>query len=194
MFQLFTDRARRVVILAQEEARMLKHNWIGTEHLLLGLIHEGEGAAGKTLESLGVVRDTVITRIVEIIGEGEVTPQDHIKFTPRSKKSLELALRESLELKHDYISTEHLLLGLVRQARIDETGNVAAGILEYLDIKLDDVRRVCLSTIGVYTDPLILMEFNRLQNVSIPETEQALKLLKARRDELALSLAPPLKQ
>ena len=116
MFERFTDRARRVVVLAQEEARLLNHNYIGTEHLLLGLIHEGEGVGAKALESLGIGLEVVRGKVNEIIGEGTASPEGHIPFTPRAKKVLELSLREALQLGHNYIGTEHLLLGLVREA------------------------------------------------------------------------------
>ena len=114
MFERFTDRARRVVVLAQEEARMLNHNYIGTEHILLGLIHEGEGVAAKALESLGISLEAVRSQVEEIIGQGQAAPTGHIPFTPRAKKVLELSLREAVALRHNYIGTEHLLLGLVR--------------------------------------------------------------------------------
>ena len=115
MFERFTDRARRVVVLAQEEARMLNHNYIGTEHILLGLIHEGEGVAAKALESLGISLDAVRQQVEEIIGQGQQAPSGHIPFTPRAKKVLELSLREALQLGHNYIGTEHILLGLIRE-------------------------------------------------------------------------------
>ena len=111
MFERFTDRARRVVVLAQEEARMLNHNYIGTEHILLGLIHEGEGVAAKALESLGISLEGVRQQVEEIIGQGQQAPSGHIPFTPRAKKVLELSLREALQLGHNYIGTEHILLG-----------------------------------------------------------------------------------
>ena len=115
MFERFTDRARRVVVLAQEEARMLSHNYIGTEHILLGLIHEGEGVAAKALESLGISLDAVREQVQDIIGQGQQQPTGHIPFTPRAKKVLELSLREALQLGHNYIGTEHLLLALFGQ-------------------------------------------------------------------------------
>jgi len=124
MFERFTDRARRVVVLAQEEARMLNHNYIGTEHILLGLIHEGEGVAAKALESLGISLEAVRQQVEEIIGQGQQAPSGHIPFTPRAKKVLELSLREALQLGHNYIGTEHILLGLIR-----EGDGVAAQIL-----------------------------------------------------------------
>ena len=136
MFERFTDRARRVVVLAQEEARMLDHNWIGTEHILLGLMREGEGVAAKTLESLGISLDAVRQQVEEIIGRGQQPPSGHIPFTPRTKKVLELALRESLQLGHNYIGTEHILLGLIR-----EGDGVAAQVLVKLGADLNRVRQ-----------------------------------------------------
>src|SRR5256885_1194699 len=124
MFERFTDRARRVVVLAQEEARMLNHNYIGTEHILLGLIHEGEGVAAKALESLGISLEGVRQQVEEIIGQGQQAPSGHIPFTPRAKKVLELSLREALQLGHNYIGTEHILLGLIREGE-----GVAAQVL-----------------------------------------------------------------
>jgi ATP-dependent Clp protease ATP-binding subunit ClpC len=115
MFERFTDRSRRIVVLAQEEARRLDHNWIGTEHILLGLIREGEGVAARALESIGVSLDVVRQKVEEIIGRGQQAPSGHIPFTPRAKKVLELSLREALQLGDNYIGTEHILLGLVRE-------------------------------------------------------------------------------
>src|SRR5438270_1621274 len=136
MFERFTDRARRVVVLAQEEARMLNHNYIGTEHILLGLIHEGEGVAAKALESLGISLDAVRQQVEEIIGQGQQAPSGHIPFTPRAKKVLELSLREALQLGHNYIGTEHILLGLIR-----EGDGVAAQVLVKLGADLNRVRQ-----------------------------------------------------
>ena len=135
MFERFTDRARRVVILAQEEARLLNHNYIGTEHILLGLIHEHEGVAAKALESLDISLESVRAQVEEIIGRGGITPSGHIPFTPRAKKVLELSLRESLQLGHNYIGTEHILLGLLREGE-----GVAAQVLLKLGADLDRVR------------------------------------------------------
>jgi hypothetical protein len=115
MFQRFTDRARRAVHLAQEEARLLRHDYIGTEHLLLGLLYEGEGVAARALASLGITREDVRGQVEEIIGHGHSSPRGPIPFTPRTKKVLELSLREALALGHHYIGTEHLLLGLLRE-------------------------------------------------------------------------------
>jgi ATP-dependent Clp protease ATP-binding subunit ClpA len=136
MFERFTDRARRVVPLAQEEAKRLDHNYIGTEHLLLGLIREGEGVAAKALESLGISLDAVRQQVKEIIGRGQQAPSGHMPFTPRAKKVLELSLREALQLGHDYIGTEHLLLGLIR-----EGDGVAAQVLIRLGADLNRVRQ-----------------------------------------------------
>jgi hypothetical protein len=136
MFERFTERARRVVVLAQEEARRLDHNWIGTEHILLGLIREGEGVAAKTLESLDISLDAVRQKVEEIIGRGQQPPSGHIPFTPRTKKVLELALRESQQLGHNYIGTEHILLGLIR-----EGDGVAAQVLVTLGADLNRVRQ-----------------------------------------------------
>jgi ATP-dependent Clp protease ATP-binding subunit ClpA len=124
MFERFTDQARRVVVLAQEEARRLNHNYIGTEHILLGLLSEGEGVAAKALESLGISLEVVRVQVQETIGQGQVTPTGHIPFTPRAKKVLELSLREALQLGHNYIGTEHILLGLIREGE-----GVAAQVL-----------------------------------------------------------------
>jgi ATP-dependent Clp protease ATP-binding subunit ClpC len=139
MFERFTDRARRVVVLAGEEARMLDHAWIGTEHILLGLIHEGDGYAARALESLGISLDAVRQQVEEIIGRGQQEPAGHIPFTPRAKKVLELSLRESLQLGHNYIGTEHILLGLIR-----EGDGVAAQVLVVLGADLNRVRQQVL--------------------------------------------------
>ena len=135
MFERFTDRARRVVVLAQEEARLLNHNYIGTEHILLGLIHEGEGVAAQALESLKISLDSVRKEVESIIGSGSSAPSGHIPFTPRAKKILELSLREALKLKHNYIGTEHILLGLLREGE-----GVAAQVLVKLGAGLPRVR------------------------------------------------------
>ena len=136
MFERFTDRARRVVVLAQEEAKMLNHNYIGTEHILLGLIHEGEGVAAKALESLSISLESVREQVQEIIGQGQQQPTGHIPFTPRAKKVLELSLREALQLGHNYIGTEHILLGLIREGE-----GVAAQVLVKLGADLNRVRQ-----------------------------------------------------
>jgi len=136
MFERFTDRARRVVVLAQEEARHLDHNYIGTEHILLGLIHEGEGVAARALTALGISLEAVRSEVVEIVGHGDEAPTGHIPFTPRAKKVLELSLREALALSHNYIGTEHILLGLIREGE-----GVAAQVLVKEGGSLDRVRQ-----------------------------------------------------
>jgi ATP-dependent Clp protease ATP-binding subunit ClpC len=145
MFERFTDRARRVVVLAQEEARMLNHNYIGTEHILLGLIHEGEGVAAKALESLGISLEAVRSQVEEIIGQGQAAPTGHIPFTPRAKKVLELSLREALQLGHNYIGTEHILLGLIREGE-----GVAAQVLQKLGADLNRVRQQVIQLLSGY--------------------------------------------
>ena len=145
MFERFTDRARRVVVLAQEEARLLQHNYIGTEHILLGLIHEGEGVAAKALESLGISLEAVRQQVEEIIGQGGTSPSGHIPFTPRAKKVLELSLREALQLGHNYIGTEHILLGLIREGE-----GVAAQVLVKLGADLSRVRQQVIQLLSGY--------------------------------------------
>ena len=146
MFERFTDRARRVVVLAQEEARLLNHNYIGTEHILLGLIHEGEGVAAKALESLGISLEAVRDQVEEIIGQGGSSPSGHIPFTPRAKKVLELSLREALQLGHNYIGTEHILLGLIREGE-----GVAAQVLTKLGADLSRVRQQVIQLLSGYS-------------------------------------------
>ena len=145
MFERFTDRARRVVVLAQEEAKMLNHNYIGTEHILLGLIHEGEGVAAKALESLDISLDSVREQVQDIIGQGQQQPTGHIPFTPRAKKVLELSLREALQLGHNYIGTEHILLGLIREGE-----GVAAQVLVKLGADLNKVRQQVIQLLSGY--------------------------------------------
>ncbi|GAA1571207.1 ATP-dependent Clp protease ATP-binding subunit [Leucobacter aridicollis] len=145
MFERFTDRARRVIVLAQEEAKLLNHNYIGTEHILLGLIHEGEGVAAKALEQLDISLDAVRAQVTEIIGTGQQPPSGHIPFTPRAKKMLELSLRESLQLGHNYIGTEHILLGLIREGE-----GVAAQVLVKLGADLNRVRQAVIQLLSGY--------------------------------------------
>lgn len=145
MFERFTDRARRVVVLAQEEARMLNHSYIGTEHILLGLIHEGDGVAAKALQSLDVSLGAVREQVREIIGQGQQAPSGHIPFTPRAKKVLELSLREALQLGHNYIGTEHILLGLIREGE-----GVAAQVLVQLGADLNRVRQTVIQLLSGY--------------------------------------------
>ena len=143
MFERFTDRARRVVVLAQEEAVGLNHNYIGTEHILLGLIREREGVAAKALESLGISLEAVRAQVEEIIGQGQSAPTGHIPFTPRAKKVLELSLREALQLGHNYIGTEHILLGLIREGE-----GVAAQVLVKLGADLSRVRQQVIQVLS----------------------------------------------
>jgi ATP-dependent Clp protease ATP-binding subunit ClpC len=143
VFERFTDRARRVVVLAQEEARMLSHVYIGTEHILLGLIHEGEGVAAKALESLDISLEAVRRQVEEIMGQGKAAPTGHIPFTPRAKKVLELSFREAKQLGHNHIGTEHILLGLIREGE-----GVAAQILQKLGADLKRVRRTVITELS----------------------------------------------
>ena len=145
MFERFTDRARRVVVLAQEEARMLNHNYIGTEHLLLGLVHEGEGIAARALESLGITLNSVREQVQDIIGPGANAPSGHIPFTPRAKKVLELSMREAIQLNHGYIGTEHILLGMVRANE-----GVANQVLAKLGVEPAAVRQAVMDLISGY--------------------------------------------
>jgi ATP-dependent Clp protease ATP-binding subunit ClpC len=139
LFERFTERARQVVVLAQEEARQLKHNYIGTEHILLGLLREEEGLAARVLESLDITVERVRAQVVRIVGSGEEVTSGQIPFTPRAKKVLELALREALQLGHTYIGTEHILLGLVREGE-----GIAAQVLVELGADLERVRQVAM--------------------------------------------------
>ena len=148
MFERFTDRARRVVVLAQEEARLLNHSYIGTEHILLGLIHEGEGVAAKALDSLSISLEAVRQQVEEIIGQGGSSPSGHIPFTPRAKKVLELSLREALQLGHNYIGTEHILLGLLREGE-----GVATQVLMKLGADLGKVRQQVIQLLSGYQGP-----------------------------------------
>ena len=145
MFQRFTDRARRVVVLAQEEARMLNHDYVGTEHILLALIHEGEGVAAKALESLGIRLEAVREQVKQIVGQGQQAPSGHIAFTPRTKKVLELSLREAKHLGHSYIGTEHILLGMIREGR-----GVGAQVLVKMGAELNRVRQQVIQVLHGY--------------------------------------------
>jgi ATP-dependent Clp protease ATP-binding subunit ClpC len=145
MFERFTDRARRVVVLAQEQARMLGHDHVGTEHVLLGLIHEGSGVAAKVLESLGIGPETVRERVVQVTGRGEHSPSGHIPFTPQAKDVLRLALRESRALGHNYVGTEHILLGLIGAG-----DGVAARVLTGLGADLSGVREQVVRILDEY--------------------------------------------
>lgn len=140
MFKRFSVRARRAVVLGQEQARASRHDFMGTEHLLLGLLAEGEGIAAQTLQQAGITLDAARAEVEEIIGRGEETPRGHIPFTPRAKKVLELALREAQQLGHNFLGTEHVLLGLIR-----ETEGVAAQVLVKLDVNLNQLRETVLA-------------------------------------------------
>jgi ATP-dependent Clp protease ATP-binding subunit ClpC len=165
VFERFTDRARRVLVLAQEEARLLNHNYIGTEHLLLGLIHEGEGVAATALESLGISLEAVRAQIEEIIGQGQSAPTGHIPFTPRAKKVLELSLREAKQLGHNYIGTEHILLGLIREGE-----GVAAQVLVKLGAGLDRVRQQVIQVLsGSAAAGMEAGARTRLVRMTVPE-------------------------
>jgi ATP-dependent Clp protease ATP-binding subunit ClpC len=142
MFERFTDRARRVIVLAQEEARALQHNYIGTEHLLLGLIREGEGVAAKALEAKGVTLEDTRKQVEEMIGKGNAAPNGHIPFTPHAKQVLELSLREALQLGHSYIGTEHILLGLIREGE-----GVGTQVLIKMDVDLGELRSTTIDMI-----------------------------------------------
>ena len=160
MFERFTDRARQVIVLAQDEARLLTHNYIGTEHILLGLLREGEGVAARVLESLDITVERVRAQVVQIVGSGEEVTSGMIPFTPRAKKVLELALREALSLEHNYIATEHILLGLNT-----ENGGVAARILRDAGA---DVERVRAEVIRLISDPQYRPESGSSQGPSVP--------------------------
>ena len=169
MFERFTDRARRVVVLAQEEARLLNHNYIGTEHLLLGLIHEGQGVAASSLESLGISLEAVRAQVEEeVIGQGQSAPTGHIPFTPRAKKVLELSLREAKQLGHNSIGTEHILLGLVREGE-----GVAAQVLVKLGADLSRVRQQVIQVLSGYAGGKVTVEQagarTRLVRMTVPE-------------------------
>jgi len=145
VFQKFTDRARRVVVRAQEEARALNHDFISTEHILLGLVGEGQGVAAKALESLGISLETVRQRVEDVVPPGQYSRPGHIPFTPRAKKVLELSLSEAKLLGHRYVGTEHLLLGLLREGE-----GVAAQILAALGADLDGVRERVIQLLADY--------------------------------------------
>ncbi len=186
MFERFTDRARRVVVLAQEEARLLNHNYIGTEHLLLGLIHEGEGVAAMALESLGISLEAVRAQVEEIIGQGQRAPTGHIPFTPRAKKVLELSLREATQLSHNYIGTEHILLGLIREGE-----GVAAQVLVKLGADLSRVRQQVIQLLSGYVGGEAAAHKpaarTRLVRMTVPEElrEADQQLAQARREKEA---------
>jgi ATP-dependent Clp protease ATP-binding subunit ClpA len=175
MFERFTDRARQVVVLAQDEARRLDHNYIGTEHILLGLIHEGQGVAARALESLGVNLAAVRQQVEEIIGRGQQVPSGHIPFTPRAKKVLELSLRESQQLGQDYIGTEHILLGLIR-----EGDGVAAQVLVKLGADLNRVRQQVIQLLHSRQAEEPVSAASAARELRLPEVQARLEAVEER--------------
>jgi ATP-dependent Clp protease ATP-binding subunit ClpA len=164
VFERFTDRARRVVVLAQEEARLLNHDYVGTEHLLLGLAREGQGVAAKALELLGIRLEVLRPQVEATIGRGQWALSGHIPFTPRAKKALELSLREGLELGHDYVGTEHLLLGLIREGE-----GVAAQVLVKLGADLPRARRQVIELLSGHAAGVEAGARTRLVRMAVPE-------------------------
>jgi ATP-dependent Clp protease ATP-binding subunit ClpA len=164
VFERFTDRARRAIVLAQEEARLLNHDYVGTEHLLLGLAHEGQGVAARALESLGISLEAVRAQVEAVLGRGERAPSGHLPFTPRAKKVLELTLREALELGHDYIGTEHILLGLIREGE-----GVAAQVLVQLGADLRRARRQVVQLLSGHAGSVEAGARTRLVRMSVPD-------------------------
>jgi ATP-dependent Clp protease ATP-binding subunit ClpC len=148
VFERFTERARQVVVLAQDEARLLKHNYIGTEHLLLGLLREEDSPAWAVLQSLGIELEAVRQRVAEIIGPGESEVTGQIPFTPRAKKVLELSLREAISLGHNYIGTEHILLGIAR-----ENDGIASQVMLGFGADADTVREAVIATVPMGSRP-----------------------------------------
>jgi len=187
MFEKFTDRARQVVVLAQDEARRLRHKHIGTEHILLGLIHEGDGVAAQALQSLGIGLDAVRLKVEEITPPGEHTAPGHIPFTPRAKKVLELSLRESLDLGHNYIGTEHILLGLIREGR-----GVAAAALAGLGADPSRVRQSVVQLVAADEESPAAIRHPRSQ-VVLAEIAERLDAIAARLAaiEQRLGIEPP---
>ncbi|HXL37632.1 MAG TPA: Clp protease N-terminal domain-containing protein [Ktedonobacteraceae bacterium] len=163
-FDKFTERARRVLSLAQEEAQRFQHNYIGTEHLLLGLVREGEGVAAKVLLQLGVELNKIRGTVEFIIGRGDRIVLGQIGLTPRAKKVIELAVDEARRLNHHYIGTEHILLGLLREGE-----GIAAGVLESLGVRLEQARRETLAVLGVSS--------SEMQTTSPPTPEESASLL-----------------
>ncbi|HEY6314294.1 MAG TPA: Clp protease N-terminal domain-containing protein [Streptosporangiaceae bacterium] len=175
MFERFTDRARRVVVLAQDEARRLDHNYIGTEHILLGLIHEGQGVAARALTSLGISLEAVRQQVEEIIGRGQQAPVGHIPFTPRAKKVLELSLRESQQLGQDHIGTEHILLGLIR-----EGDGVAAQVLVKLGADLNRVRQQVIQLLHGHQAEEPVPAASAVRELRLPEVQARLEAVEQR--------------
>ena len=179
MFERFTDRARRVVVLSQEEARLLNHNYIGTEHILLGLIQERDGVAAKALQSLDIGLESVRAQVEEIIGQGGNPPSGHIPFTPRAKKVLELSLREALQLSHNYIGTEHILLGLLREGE-----GVAAQVLVRLGADMARVREQVVHLLAAHGE--------ESSSPSDPESERSAGESSESRSRLNISSGGPM--
>jgi ATP-dependent Clp protease ATP-binding subunit ClpA len=181
MFERFTDRARRVVVLAQEEARLLNHDYIGTEHLLLGLAHEGQGVAAKALELLGIRLEVLRPQVESIIGRGQWAPSGHIPFTPRAKTVLELSLRESKQLGHNYIGTEHILLGLIREGE-----GVAAQVLVKLGADQARVRQQVIQLLSGSAGGPEAAAGTRLGRMKVPEdlreAEEQLALVRRQKE------------
>lgn len=187
MFERFTDRARRVVVLSQGEARILGHNYMGTEHILLGLICEGEGVAAQALASLGISLEAAREKVETVIGRGKHVPSGHLPFTPRAEKVFELSLREALRLNHSYISTEHLLLGLIR-----EVEGVAAQILVDLGADLDRVRSAVLQVLypGSQTRSSSLRAALQAERAGLQKTAATTERRLAEIDEALSRLCP----
>jgi ATP-dependent Clp protease ATP-binding subunit ClpA len=176
MLKRFTDRARGVVVLAEEEARMLDHNWIGTEHLLLGLIRERDGVAAKALESTGISLQAVRQQVEEIIGRGQQVPAEVIPFTPRAKKVLELSLLEAIKLRHDYIGTEHILLGLIR-----EGDGVAPRVLVKLGAEPNRVRLQVLRLLhGLQAEEPVAVRSAAREHMLLPGAQTRMAAVEAR--------------
>jgi ATP-dependent Clp protease ATP-binding subunit ClpC len=177
MFERFTARARRAVVNAQQEARELNHNYIGTEHLLLGLMREPESVAARALQELKISQDTVREQVIQIVGRGQQPPSGHVPFTPRAKKVLELSLREALQLSHNYIGTEHILLGLIREGE-----GVAAQVLVKLGGNLAVVREKVIEIIPAAAENVEFTE--RLRPAGATSLEGILGPLAAISDRL----------
>ncbi len=177
MFERFTARARRAVVNAQQEARELNHNYIGTEHLLLGLMREPESVAARALQELKIAQDTVREQVIQIVGRGQQPPSGHVPFTPRAKKVLELSLREALQLSHNYIGTEHILLGLIREGE-----GVAAQVLVKLGGNLGVVREKVIEVIPAAAENVEFTE--RLRPAGATSLEGILGPLAAISDRL----------
>jgi ATP-dependent Clp protease ATP-binding subunit ClpC len=186
VFERFTDRARRVVIRAQEEARTLSHNYIGTEHILLGLIHEGDGIAARTLESLGASPEVVRQQVEEIIGRGQQAPSGHIPFTPRAKKVLELSQREALRAGQNRIGTEHILLGLLREGE-----GVAAQVLAGLGADVNRVEEQVTGRVTGERTEAFFVQRARSRDLRLTEIENALASIVSRLDAIERHLGMP---